>query len=644
MVLLSAHDLTKNFGARTLFSGLNFEISEGDRVGLIGVNGCGKSTLFKLITGELSPDGGSLGLAKLASVGYVQQHVSNDSTREAYDEVLSVFAPLMDIERKLADLNAEIEAAQADPVRLEGLVRRQHVLSEQFERDGGYTFRARSRSALLGLGFTEDMLSRPVCSLSGGEKAKVSLARMLLSGANLLLLDEPTNHLDIAAVEWLEDYLLACRSAYVVISHDRYFLDRVTTRTLEIENGHLQGYTGGYTAYIEKKSKEREFAERHYRNTMKEIHRIEGIVEQQRRWNRERNIRTAESKLKEIARLEATLEKPDQLPDALHFSFDAPEAVTNDVVTARGLCKSFGDKVLLHNADLLIKKGDRAFLLGANGCGKTTLFRMLTGSQPPDGGSCALGPGVTSGYYDQTMSNLHEEKSVMDELWDRYPHMTQSAVRTALGRFLFRGDDVFKRVGELSGGERARLCLLELMLSGANLLLLDEPTNHLDISSREALEAALAEFNGTLFIISHDRYFINRLATRVVRMEQGDFTNYEGNYDAYLAERKRLEELREKAPPEKPQKSAGALSFAVERDRRAEARRLRARMGEAERENARLSERAKAIEAELSDEAVAADYVRVTELTQELEDIKARSDALAEEWMEHAEMLERFET
>jgi len=639
MVLLTAANLKKTYVTRTLFSDVSFQVAEGDRVGLIGVNGCGKTTLFRIITGEEGFDGGELHLSKNAVLGYVRQHAESTANRTAYGEVLAVFAPLMEAERELADIAARI-GQERDPGRLNALVKRQHALSEAFEREGGYTFRARARSTLLGLGVDEEMQQRAFSSLSGGEKAKVLLARMLLSGANLLLLDEPTNHLDISAVEWLEEYLLSYRGAYIVISHDRYFLDRVTSRTFEIENGKLISYTGNYSAFMEKKAHEREVAERHYNNTMREIRRIEGIVAQQRQWNRERSIRTAESKLKEIERLKETLVKPEEEPEALRFRFFAPPAVSNDVVACDHLSKSFGGKTLFSGVELLIKNGERAFLLGPNGCGKTTLFKILLGEISPDDGRRMIGAGVKAGYYDQNLSGLSPEKQVIDELWDAYPQMTRTAIRTALGRFLFKGDDVFKRVGDLSGGERARLSLLKLMLSGANLLFLDEPTNHLDIASREALEEALLEFDGTLFVISHDRYFINKLATRILALERDGVKSYDGDYDAYLAERERERARQAQQEPEKPkEKKPAALEYQTVRESRANIRRLRAKLGNVERQSDGLSAELAALTEQLSDPDVASDYVLVTEITARMDAIRGRLAELEEEWLSLAEAL-----
>ncbi|MGI6151506.1 MAG: ATP-binding cassette domain-containing protein [Christensenellales bacterium] len=640
MVLLTAADIKKSYITRTLLSNVSFQVSEGDRVGLIGINGCGKTTLFHIITQEEPFDSGELHLSKNAVLGYVRQHADSTSRRSAYDEVLTVFEPLMETERELAQITEKI-SGERDEQRLDALVRRQHALSEFFEREGGYTFRARARSTLAGLGVDEEMQQREFRSLSGGEKAKVLLARMLLSDANLLLLDEPTNHLDIAAVEWLEEYLLSYRGAYIVISHDRYFLDRVTNRTFEIENGRLLSYTGNYSAFMEKKAHERDIAQRYYNNTMREIKRIEGIVAQQRQWNRERNIRTAESKLKEIERLKENLVKPEEEPEALRFRFFAPPAVTNDVVACDDLSKSFGEKTLFSGVELLIKNGERAFLLGPNGCGKTTLFKILLGMLSPDSGRRMIGPGVKTGYYDQNLSALSPEKQVIDELWDAYPTMTQTAIRTALGRFLFKGDDVFKRVGSLSGGERARLCLLKLMLSGANLLFLDEPTNHLDIASREALEDALLEFHGTLFVISHDRYFINKLASQILVLDPDGVTSYDGDYDAFLKEREReLAQQDKQEKKENPQEKKAVGEYRAAKESRANIRRMRARLGAVERESNELNAELSALSDELCDPDTAADYLKVTEITQKIDAIKARLEGLEEEWLQLAEMLE----
>jgi len=636
MVLLSAFNLKKTFVTRDLFSGVSFELAEGDRCGLIGVNGSGKSTLFHLLTGEMPADEGDVHLAKFTTLGYVRQHVGSFGEDTVYNEALSIFSELMAIEHQLSAIAEQIPSASGR--ELDGLIARQHRLTEQFERADGYTFRARTRSTLLGLGFSEEMLSRPAALLSGGEKAKLLLARMLLSGANLLLLDEPTNHLDIKAVEWLEEYLLNYKGAYIVISHDRYFLDRVTNRTLEIENGKLTAYSGNYSAFMDKKAHEQDLVRRHYKNTLKEIKRIEGIVAQQRQWNRERNIRTAESKLKQIAKLEETLVKPDEAPEALSFRFSAPQAITNDVVVGRGLAKSF-DEPLFEGVDLLIKNGEHAFLLGNNGCGKTTLFKILLGKTAPDKGERLLGQGVTCAYYDQTLSDLNLEKTVLDELWDAYPHMTHSQIRTALGRFLFKGDDVYKLIGSLSGGERARLSLLKLMLSGANLLFLDEPTNHLDISSREALESALLDYDGTLFVISHDRYFINRLASRIMQLTPVGIRSFDGDYDDYAAAVNR-EAARAAAAPKPVEKTAASIQHAIDRDNRAELRRQRARLGNLEREINSIAAQIDEASAQLCDPEVAADYIRVGELTEKIDTLRARSDELELEWLELSESLE----
>ena len=640
MVLLTVSNLTKAFGAETLFSGLSFDISEGDRIGLIGANGSGKTTLFRLLTGELPSEEGEIHYSKITRLGYVQQHVVSNSKKSAYDEVLEVFRPLMEAEEELASLPAAIDSARGDPDKLDSLVRRQHALTEQFEREGGYTYRSQTRSALLGLGFSEEMIRQSVDSLSGGEKAKVLLARMLLSGANLLLLDEPTNHLDIESVEWLEEYLQAYRGALIVVSHDRYFLDRVTTRTFEIENQKLTCYNGGYTVFQQKKEKERETVERHYANTMREIERIEGIVAQQRQWNRERNIRTAESKLKEIDRLRETLVRPDSAPETLRFRFPVVPGGGNEVLRGEDLGKSFGERTLFEHADLLIRRDERVFLLGQNGCGKTTLLKILLGQLPPDHGERVLGSNIFCGYYDQTQAGLHPEKAVIDEIWDAYPSMTQTEVRSALGRFLFRGDDVFKPISALSGGERARVCLLKLMLSQANFLLLDEPTNHLDITSREALESALSDYEGTLLIVSHDRYFINKMATRILGLTENGIFSCPGSYEDYAARLKALDAARPAQAPRQEAPSKAANDYLAEKERKAALRKLRARFSQVEKELAAVEEEIDTVQKALFDPANAADYQKAAELSGQLEALRARSDALSEEWLTLGEQLE----
>lgn len=530
MIVLSGNDISVSFGGETLFHDVNFRLEENGRAGLVGVNGCGKTTLMHVINGRQEAETGGISKAAGIKLGCMEQYVIRDDNITLYDEVLEIFRPLIDAENELADIAVAIDTGDHS----EQTLSRQMQLQERFEREGGLTYKSMTCSALAGLGFSEDDFNKPISVMSGGQKSKAQLAKLLLSGSNILLLDEPTNHLDITACEWLEKFLTEYKGAYIVISHDRYFLDKVTDTTFEMENRTLREYKGNYTRYLELKAEAREAQQRVYDRTVKEINRIEGIVEQQKRWGQEHNFITAASKQKQADRLKETLEKPEDLPEAIKFTFRAKEGGANDVLIAKGLSKSFDGTVVFTNAELDIKKNTTTFILGENGCGKTTLLKILTGEYQADSGEYKFGNNIQFGYYDQAQTDLDPSKTVIDEVWDRYPGMTQTQVRSALAQFLFKGDDVFKNVGKLSGGEKARVSLLKLMLSKANMLLLDEPTNHLDIHSREALENALASYGGTLLIVSHDRYLINKLADRIVWLGKTGTVNIDGNYDRYI--------------------------------------------------------------------------------------------------------------
>ena len=638
MAIFNAKDITLYFGAEMLFSGVTFEVEKGDRIGLVGVNGCGKTTLFKAIRGEVEYDGGEFVKSKDAVLGYMEQHVIRDSSVSVYDEVLSVFAPLMKLESELDELNAEIGGGSPTPEQLE----KQMMLRERFESEGGLTYRTRAMSSLLGLGFSLEEQEKPVSVLSGGEKAKVQLAKLLLSGANLLLLDEPTNHLDIAASTWLEKFLLDYRGAYIIISHDRYFLDTVTTRTFELENKRLTAYKGGYSAYRKKKEEDLEIAWRHYENQLEEINRIKGIIEQQKRFNQERNYITIASKEKQIERLEADLVKPQVLPKKLRFSFHCTDPVTDEIMTAKNVSMSFDGEKLFSGVDIEVRKGERVFLLGANGSGKTTLFRILMKELAPETGNVTYGPAVRAGYYDQLMTGLTDSKTVMDEIWDAYPKMSQTQVRTALGSFLFSGEDVFKKVGVLSGGEKARVALLKLMLSGCNFLLLDEPTNHLDINSREALEDALANYGGTVFIISHDRYLINKISTRLYKLLPGGAQSINGGYDDYLAASEGAAVLTA-AKAEKPAAdSSNKLDYKRRKELQSDIRKLTTRVSRAEARIAELEAQIAEITAQMQYPDLSADYEKITALGLQLGELQSELDAQTDEWAEASERLEEI--
>ena len=627
MTLMNAAGLTLSFGARTVFADLGFLVDERDRIGLVGVNGCGKTSLFKILTGEYTADGGTVSKSKLARVGYVEQFAIH-SSRTVLEELLTVFDDLKEIDRRLSEISTLLSRQEGDT---DELIEEQHRLTEAFNDRGGLTYESRARSALLGLGFTEQQLTQGVYTLSGGQRSKVQLCKMLLSGANLLLLDEPTNHLDIASVEWLEDFLRSFKGAYIVISHDRYFLDRVTSRTFELENGRLTIYGGNYSYYIDKKAENREIAIRHFENTQREIRRIEGIVAQQRQWNRERNIRTAESKLKQIERLKKTLVAVDRLPEDFSFDFPVRSDSGNDVLKGSDLAFSYGTREIFRDVNLDIKKGERVFLLGSNGCGKTTLFKMLCGRLGGTRGYVTLGSNVDVGYYDQTQESLHNGKTVLYEVWDEYPRMTETEVRSGLAAFLFKGDDVFKSIGALSGGERARVAILKLMLSRCNLLLLDEPTNHLDIISREALEMALTCYEGTIFMVSHDRYFINRLADRIYYMEGGSVTEYMGNYDdftSYRAAHPTAGSVAATGAAVNPEKEKRVNDYKQRKEEAAAERKRKKQIENAENDIERLENELASLNERMTLPEYGSDYEKMMEMTHQAADIQQRIDDL----------------
>lgn len=636
MIVLSGNDISVSFGVETLFHDVNFRLEENGRAGLVGVNGCGKTTLMHVINGRQEAETGGISKAAGIKIGCMEQYVIRDDNITLYDEVLEIFRPLIDAENELADIAVAIDTGDHS----EQTLSRQMQLQERFEREGGLTYKSMTCSALAGLGFSEEDFNKPISVMSGGQKSKAQLAKLLLSGSNILLLDEPTNHLDITACEWLEKFLTEYKGAYIVISHDRYFLDKVTDTTFEMENRTLCEYKGNYTRYLELKAEAREAQQRVYDRTVKEINRIEGIVEQQKRWGQEHNFITAASKQKQADRLKETLEKPEDLPEAIKFTFRAKEGGANDVLIAKGLSKSFDGTAVFTNAELDIKKNTTTFILGENGCGKTTLLKILTGEYQADSGEYKFGNNIQFGYYDQAQTDLDPSKTVIDEVWDRYPKMTQTQVRSALAQFLFKGDDVFKNVGKLSGGEKARVSLLKLMLSKANMLLLDEPTNHLDIHSREALENALASYGGTLLIVSHDRYLINKLADRIVWLGKTGTVNIDGNYDRYIE----LKEAKAQSEQAVQVKAAEGKKndYKERKERESTLRKLSGALKRCEQAIDEIGLKTAELAQQMSQPEIATDYEKTSALAQEIEALKEKEEALTAEWMELSEQIEAF--
>lgn len=614
MTVLSFQNLAFSFGERELFKNVKFDINDKDKVGFIGSNGVGKTTILKLIRGELEPTKGSVVIGKDARLGYMEQHTCSRKGMTLYDELISVFDDLMRLEIEINQVNYRLEHGLGD---MESDLKLQEELTTRFNNEGGLTFRSRTRSTLLGLGFTEEDFSLTTDKLSGGQRSKIALAKLLLSNSNLLLLDEPTNHLDIKSVEWLENFLKSYSGAIFVISHDRYFLDKITDKTVELENGKVRCFKGNYSEFLVKKKAEQKAIEDKYENDMREIARLEAVVAQQRQWNREKNIKTAESKLKQIERIREQLVVPDSKVEHIRFQFEPKCVSGNDVIIADSLAKSFGSKRIFQNASMHITRGERVFILGDNGCGKTTFLKTLMGQYAPDEGTFVFGENLFKGYFDQVQAGLDLNKTAIEEVWSKYPQMTQTQIRSALAAFLFKGDDVYKKISELSGGERARIALLSLMLGGHNLLLLDEPTNHLDSASREELEATLLQYSGTMLIVSHDRYFINKLSTRILELSENGFTEYLGDYDYYIEKREQRQPTA--ITTETAKKPEKVNDYKLKKEQAAQQRKMKSQLAKTETEIAHLEAELEEIQAKLADPETQTDYENLMKYTALLE-------------------------
>lgn len=637
MISITVDGLSLSFGVKSVLQNISFSLDETDRLGIIGVNGCGKSTLFKLMTGELSPDEGAVYISKDKSVGILRQDDAfadfsdEDSEASALEVMYHSFPHLLRAEARLSELEALLPSG--DP----SAVAEYSALNERFIRDGGLEFRARCASTLLKMGFDTEMQKRPISAFSGGQRTRLALSRELCREPDILMLDEPTNHLDMETLGWLESFLSSYKKCLMVISHDRYFLDRVTNKTLLIENHKAKLYNGGYTKSTEQRRIDREIEERHYKNQQKEIARQEAYIAQQRAWNRERNIVAAESRLKLLAKMDR-VERPENAPKGIRMSFSNSSASGNEVLNARDLSFSYGNgKEVLRHMDLTVRRGDRLFLVGPNGCGKSTLIKLLLGKLSPSSGYVECGYNVNIGYYDQENQNLNPANTVLDELWNEYRALTETEIRNTLALFRFIGEDVYKTVGDLSGGERARLTLSKLILSDTNLLILDEPTNHLDISSREVLETALQEYEGTVIIVSHDRYFIEKLATRLIDMtpacEGGGYSDIgvmkrgEG-YEELCRDRERRKTASSTAAADVASVAASTNKelYLKNKKETADRRNAEKRLERLRKEAARIEAEIDAIDAEMNGPA-ASDYTRLAELDE-------RKNALEERLLE----------
>lgn len=635
MIVLNCNNIGFSYGTETIIRDISFSIQENDKVGIVGVNGAGKSTLFKIITGELNQEDGEVFVSKDLVLGYLKQNAALNSENTLWDELLEVFKDLIDMENSINRIEKEISTT-TDQDKLSSLMKEYSRLTERYSYLGGYEYNSRVRGVLRGLGFDDSEFDKKVSILSGGQKTRLALAKVLLEEPDILMLDEPTNHLDIAAVEWLEDYLKNYKKCLLIISHDRYFLDSVTNKTIEIENHTSTVYNCNYSGYVKQKAINREIQEKHYQLQQKEIARQEAYIEQQRRWNRERNIIAAESRQKALDRMEK-IEKPAAEPQKIRMKFNQAMASGNDVLEVDSVSKRFDEKELFKDVGFKIRRGERVFLLGPNGCGKSTLLKILAGRLEASSGKFKYGAKVRLGYYDQEMSDLNQDNTIIDEVWSANQSLVQTEVRSALAAFLFTDEDVFKRISVLSGGEKSRVAMLKLIFSDANFIILDEPTNHLDINSREILEEALKEYEGTMLIVSHDRYFIDKLATRIIDIGTSPVIDCIGNYTFYNSHYKKTG-ANDKNSSEEVRVSEAKLTRIATKEERSRIRKLEKQLSDTEKAISKLEQRLKDIENEMVE--FATDHVKLIELNDEKQAKEAELEDLYAVWADVTEQLD----
>ncbi len=656
-MILSCSHISKSFGTNVVLDDISFHIEDYEKTAIVGINGAGKSTLLKIIVGELSADQGEITLSKGKTLGYLAQHQDLASHRTIYEELLEVKRSVLQMEERIRSL--ELEMKHVEGQQLEKMLETYTRLTHQFELENGYSCQSEIIGVLKGLGFSEEDFKREISTLSGGQKTRVSLGKLLLSKPDIILLDEPTNHLDMESIAWLETYLLNYKGAVIIVAHDRYFLNRVVTKIVELDLGHGSVFQGNYSAYSQKKALVRQAQMKAYLNQQQEIRHQEEVIAKLKSFNREKSIKRAESREKMLAKIEV-LEKPTEVNDEMSIRLEPDITSGNDVLTIKNLGKSFGHNHLFSHVDIDIKRGERVAVIGSNGTGKTTLLKIINQMLSADTGEITFGTKVHIGYYDQEHQVLHMEKTLFDELQDTYPDLNNTRVRNVLASFLFTGDDVFKRIGDLSGGERGRVSLAKLMLSNANFLILDEPTNHLDITSKEILEHALNQYTGTVLYVSHDRYFINQTATRILELTGETFLNYIGNYDYYLEKKELMNNLYGTADSSqspfakgsgtsslpwsssKPSSSSETTSeqesssikqdWKAKKEKQAKQRKKQNDLKKTEEEISSLEEQDSALDDQLMKPEIASDVGKLMEIHKEKEALKERLEQLYEIW------------
>ena len=643
-MILSCQNISKAFVENQVLKNVSFHIEDHEKAAIVGINGAGKTTLLRIIVGEMTPDDGQVVLARDKTLGYLAQNSTVDTSHTIYEELLSVKADLLRLEEKIRECENNMKHAEGDA--LEDLMKQYTSLTHAFETGGGYLYRSELVGVLKGLGFTEDEFSKPVATLSGGQKTRLALGRLLLQNPDLIILDEPTNHLDMNSIAWLETYLLNYKGAVLIVSHDRYFLDRIAGKVIEIDQSKATTFMGNYSDYAVKKEQLRVAAWNAYMNQQREIKHQEEVIEKLKSFNREKSIKRAESREKMLDKIEV-IEKPSEVRTDMKLTLTPRILSGNDVLTVEHLSKSFDSHKLFTDVNFEIKRGEHVAIIGDNGSGKTTLLKILNGLVPADQGTFRLGSNVEIGYYDQEHHVLHSEKTLFEEISDDYPYLNNTQIRNVLAAFLFTGEDVFKRISDLSGGERGRVSLAKLVLSNANFLILDEPTNHLDIMSKEILEDALNGYEGTILYVSHDRYFINRTAHRILDLTEGQFVNYVGNYDYYLEKHDTVMAAIEASVPQsadadntvaaKVAESEVKLDWKAQKEEQARLRKKENDLKKCEEQIARLEARVSEIDTEMSDPAIGTQVAKLQELTKEQTACQEQLEKLYEQWEELAE-------